>query len=101
MASTPKKKTQSKTRTRSVKVKEGDLVMVTWMDACADIGWEDHRGAKLKPAHCRSIGWVGKSDSDYLVVYADRAHDNEQDHDSNRRLAIPAGWITGIKKVRA
>ena len=82
-------------------IKEGELVVVTWMDACATVGWEDHREGKLKPAHCRSIGWVGKSDVDYLVLYADRAHEDKNDHDSNRRLAIPSGWITGIKKVRA
>lgn len=103
MASTPQKKILKKTRTRKVTVKEGDLVLVTWMDACATVGWEDHRAASLKTAHCRSIGWVGKSPDPEttLILYADRAHDDQEDHDSNRRLAIPAGWITGIKKVRA
>jgi len=104
MASTPKKKPLKKingTKQRKVTVQEGTLVFVTWMDACATVGWEDHREEKLKPAHCKSVGWVGKSDVDYLVLYADRAHDDTNDHDSNRRIAIPAGWITGIKKVRA
>jgi hypothetical protein len=103
MVSTPKKTKPKKTarRYRSVRVTEGDLLMVTWMDATATVGWEDHRQGSLKPAHCRSVGWLGKSTDDYLVLYADRAHEDTQDHDSNRRMAIPAGWITSIKKVRA
>lgn len=102
MASTPQKKTKKKL-TKSVQVAEGELVIVTWMDACADVGWADHRSAALKPAHCRSVGWVGKAadPETMLILYADRAHDNQEDHDSNRRIAIPAGWITGIKKVKA
>lgn len=90
-------------KTRSVQVAEGDLVIVTWMDACADVGWTDHRAASLQPAHCRSVGWVAKAKDPktMLILYADRAHDNQEDHDSNRRIAIPAGWITGIKKVKA
>lgn len=100
MASTPKKKTT--TKPKSVQVKEGELVLVTWMDACATVGWEDHRAANLKTAHCRSVGWVGRSPDpkNVMVLYADRAHDNMEDHDSNRRLAIPAGWITGIKRIK-
>ena len=102
MASTPQKKTPKK-KPKSVQVKEGDLILVTWMDACATVGWEDHRAASLKTAHCKSIGWVGRSpDPDStLILYADKAHEDTEDHDSNRRLAIPAGWITSIKKVRA
>lgn len=85
-----------------MQVKEGELVIVTWMDACADVGWADHRSAALKAAHCRSVGWVGRSPdpATTLILYADRAHDDQEDHDSNRRIAIPAGWITGIKKVK-
>lgn len=99
MASTPRKKTKK----TSIQVSEGELVIVTWMDACATVGWEDHRQATLKAAHCRSVGWVGRSpDPDTtLILYADRAHEDKEDHDSNRRIAIPFGWITGIKKVRA
>lgn len=77
------------------------MLIVTWMDACATVGWEDHREGNLKPAHCRSVGWMGKSEEDYIILYADRAHDDKKDHDSNRRLAIPAGWITSIRKLRA
>lgn len=99
MASTPKKK---KT-TKSIQVAEGELVLVTWMDACATVGWEDHRAAALKPAHCCSVGWVGKAadPETMLILYADKAHEDKDDHDSNRRIAIPAGWITSIKKVKA
>lgn len=103
MASTPQKKTKRATKQKSVQVAEGELVLVTWMDACATVGWEDHRAASLKPAHCRSVGWVGKAaDPDsMLILYADRAHEDKDDHDSNRRIAIPTGWITSIKKVKA
>lgn len=99
MASTPKK---TKT-TKSIQVAEGELVLVTWMDACATVGWEDHRAAALKPAHCCSVGWVGKAadPETMLILYADKAHEDKEDHDSNRRIAIPAGWITSIKKVKA
>jgi hypothetical protein len=108
MASTPLKTKKTKPTTKraptvkSVAVKEGELVIVTWMDACATVGWEDHREAKLKVAHCRSIGWVGRSTdaSKYMLLYSDKAHDDTEDHDSNRRIAIPSGWITGIKKVK-
>ena len=101
MASTPQKKTKPK-KTKFVQVAEGELVIVTWMDAAATVGWEDHRSAALKPAHCRSVGWVGKAadPKTMLILYADRSHDDTDDHDSNRRIAIPAGWITGIKKVK-
>jgi hypothetical protein len=102
MASTPKK-TKKTTKPKSVRVAEGELVLVTWMDACATVGWEDHRSASLKPAHCRSVGWVGKAadPASMLILYADRAHEDKDDHDSNRRIAIPTGWITSIKKVKA
>lgn len=103
MASTPKKKTTPTTKAQAtITVEEGTLVLVTWMDACATVGWEDHRAASLKPAHCRSVGWVGKAadPKSMLILYADRAHDDKDDHDSNRRIAIPTGWITGIKKVK-
>lgn len=102
MASTPKK-TKKTAKPKSVQVAEGELVLVTWMDACATVGWEDHRTASLKPAHCRSVGWVGKAadPESMLILYADRAHEDKDDHDSNRRIAIPTGWITSIKKVKA
>lgn len=101
MASTPQKKTKKKKPTY-VKVREGELAIVTWFDACADVGWEDHRAGRLKPAHCRSVGWIGHTDDpkSMIILYADRAHDNGSDHDSNRRIAIPTGWVTGIKKVK-
>ncbi len=102
MASAPKKTLKKTREPRKVHVRQGDLVIVTWMDACADIGWDDHREQRLAPAHCRSVGWVGatKDPKAYLILYADRAHDEKNDHDSNRRIAIPSGWITGIKRVR-
>ena len=101
MASTPKKKTTPKKAPKTITVNEGDLVLVTWMDALVNLGWEDHREACIKPAHCVSVGWVGRTDSPdtTLVLYADKAHENKDDHDSNRRIAIPAGWITSIKLV--
>lgn len=103
MASAPKKTLKKKKKSASVKVQEGDLLLVTWYDACATVGWEDHRAASLKPAHCRSVGWCGKAadPSSMLILYADRAHEDKDDHDSNRRIAIPTGWITSIKKVKA
>lgn len=103
MASTRTKMTKATKPLRNVSAKEGDLVTVTWMDACASNGWEDHRQAKTKTAHIKSIGWVGSSPDTKttLVLYADKAHENAEDHDSNRRIAIPKGWITSIKKVRA
>lgn len=98
MASTRTKKTK-----RTHKLAEGELVLVTWMDACATVGWEDHRQATLKTAHCLSVGWVGRSPdpTTTLVLYADKAHEDTEDHDSNRRLAIPTGWITSIKRIKA
>ena len=30
-----------------VMVVSGELVLVTWYDACATVGWEDHRAAAL------------------------------------------------------
>lgn len=103
MASTPKKTKTTKKKTPSrIQVKEGELILVTWMDACATVGWEDHRAANLKTAHCKSVGWLGKSPDalSTMVLYADRAFDDKEDHDSNRRIAIPTGWITGIKRIK-
>ena len=101
MASAPKKTLKKKPT--FVKVEEGELVIVTWYDACADVGWTDHRSAALKPAHCRSVGWCGRAadPKTMIILYADRAHEDKDDHDSNRRIAIPTGWITSIKKVKA
>lgn len=103
MASTPKKKPTPKKTPKSITVNEGDLVLVTWMDALVNLGWEDHREVVIKPAHCVSVGWVGRTldPETTLVLYADKAHENSEDHDSNRRIAIPAGWITSIKLVSA
>lgn len=94
--------TRTKTKTRLKLPSEGELVLVSWMDACVHLGWEDHREAKAKTAHCKSIGWVGCSpDPDtMLILYADKAHEDQEDHDSNRRLAVPVGWITSIKRIK-
>lgn len=66
---------------------------VQWVDAVADAGWETNTKAEVHP--CLSVGFVVEETDEAICLAAAISHDQ-----SNARIHIPKGWITGIKKVR-
>ncbi len=66
---------------------------VQWVDAVADAGWETNTKAEVHP--CLSVGFVVEETDEAICLAAAISHDQ-----SNARIHIPKGWITGMKKVR-
>jgi hypothetical protein len=67
------------------------VVIVTWDDAVADVGWKEQHEADL-PQRCTSIGMVVIEDDDCLVVAGTWGMNGEK-METNNRITIPRGWI--------
>lgn len=74
------------------------LVLVQWVDAVTDSGWEIGKGTS-KIDLVSSIGWLLSTDDTEVVLAADVSSDKENQLHTNRRLAIPAQWIKSMKEI--
>lgn len=70
-----------------------DVVLVEWIDIATTPGWSDNdKLLHVKPAHCRSIGFLLDKDSDQITIcsgYAD-------DEDLADITVFPVGVILSI-----
>jgi len=74
------------------------LVLIEWVDAVTEAGWELGKG------HCKvdlvySVGYLLSSDDTEIILAADVSPDRENQLHTNRRLAIPSQWIKDIKEI--
>jgi hypothetical protein len=82
-------------------VKRGTLVLVTWLDAHSEVGWEDVKNVYLKPDVVLSVGWVISDNEDALVLAADvDAKARGRKKDVNRTILIPRGMVIGTTEVQ-
>jgi hypothetical protein len=70
----------------------GTIVYVEWVDAVADIEWQDNVKAEIHP--CKSIGWVVDENKDALCIACTVSMES-----SNARIHIPKAWITKRKVI--
>lgn len=69
------------------------LMYVEWVDAVADVGWDDEP-EKVSVHLIKSVGWLVKDNKNEIVLAADYS-----DGDTNRRIAIPKSWIRNKKPL--
>lgn len=68
------------------------LVYIEWVDAVADIGWEE--GSKADIHAVRTVGFVVSETADAICIASTVSHDN-----SNARMHIPKAWIKKRKVI--
>lgn len=73
--------------------KQPKLMYVEWVDAVADVGWDDDP-EKVGISLIKSVGWLVKENKNEIVLAADYS-----DGDTNRRMAIPKAWIRNKKPL--
>lgn len=79
------------------KIKEGDLVLVHWQDACTRGGWKDKADYKATtPLDVASVGWVLTWAKTHITI-VQTVTDQDSVTDS---ITIPKPWLTRITKLR-
>lgn len=68
------------------------IVYVEWVDAVADVEWQDNVKAEIHP--CKSIGWIVDETKDALCIACTVSMDS-----SNARMHIPKAWITNRRVI--
>jgi hypothetical protein len=81
-----------KTKTKRNLATSGTIVYVEWVDAVADVEWEDNVKAEIHP--CKSIGWIVDETKDALCIACTVSMES-----SNARMHIPKAWITKRKVI--
>lgn len=76
-----------------MKRKKLPIELIEWVDAVADIGWED--GKALDVHTCYSVGKV-VHETERAIIIAGTFSDNE---DTNCRMAIPKAWIVSRRSI--
>lgn len=67
-------------------MKSPRLVYVEWIDATVESGWAEK--LDLKTHFVKSVGWLMDETKNELILAADYSPP-----ETNRRIAIPLGWI--------
>ena len=91
-------KDKTKTTSKTDNFTGPKLVLIEWVDAVTEAGWELGKG------HCKidlvySVGYIISRDDTEIILAADVSPDRENQLHTNRRLAIPSQWIKGIKEI--
>ena len=71
----------------------GTIVYVEWVDAVADVEWQDNVKAEIHP--CKSIGWIVDETKDALCIACTVSMES-----SNARMHIPKAWIKKRKVIK-
>lgn len=82
-----------------MRLQRGTLVVVDWLDAVADHGWDD--ASRAKAERVRSVGVlcaVGRDGT--LSLAADFDPSEKHKGDTNRRIVIPGGMVKRVRRVR-
>ena len=76
------------------------LVKVTWIDIVrSGDAWSTHEDLKeIKPAECRSVGWLVKEEDDFIVL-ATHIGTDWKDEDMGILTAIPMCVISCVQDV--
>lgn len=73
----------------------GDLVLIEWQDIQTDHGWESMT-ADVKPAECKSVGFVTSAIAGRYVVLAGMVgvEVSTKSGETNLRQSIPWGCVS-------
>jgi hypothetical protein len=74
------------------------LVLVEWVDAVTDTGWEVGKGHS-KIDLVQSIGWLISKNNTEITLAGDVSSDKDGLLHTNRRLSVPAQWIKSMKDI--
>ena len=77
------------------KLKRGDIVLVTWEDACSSARWWKEKEVKYwskSGARCKSVGFYFGSNKKYITLYM-----NISPEEIGELMNIP---ISTIKKIK-
>ena len=80
------------TKKRKRVVATPKLVYLEWVDAVADLGWEENVKASLH--ECHTVGYIIDETKDAIVVAATWSKTM-----SNARMHIPKAWIVKRKAI--
>ena len=73
------------------------IVEVEWVDACGQAGWRDIAVYNdLIPAACKTAGYLLKRSKNEIILSLTQ---NDQ-HDLNQCICIPASWIVKVRKLK-
>lgn len=82
----------------SQRIKNGDLVLVDWEDACSSGRWMDReRAAKTEALQCQSAGFLVRNDRKIVSVASGRCGDNDTVSDVT---TIPRSNVKRIRRLR-
>lgn len=87
---------------REIKIKEGEIVELTWFDAFGRGSWcatGDVMNGLYHPVECLIIGYFIKEDKNFYVLSMGLQHD-PQDAPFLHLEFIPKGCVTKIKKLK-
>jgi hypothetical protein len=74
------------------------LVLIEWVDAVTDTGWEVGKGHS-KIDLVQSIGWLIQKDDTQVIIAGDVSSDKDGLLHTNRRLSVPAQWIKLVRNI--
>ena len=83
---------------RISKIKEGDTVLVTWIDSLAKGGWyseEEIEDFIKRDKNCYSIGYYYKAINKFIILYA-----NTYGNELGNLTVIPKKAIINIKLLK-
>jgi hypothetical protein len=78
---------------RRTDVATTSIVYVHWVDAVADVGWQET--AKAEVHDCHTVGYIVDETPEALCVAS-----TISDKDSNARMHIPKAWIKKRKVIK-
>ena len=72
------------------------LVIVDWLDANTESGWQTIKDIKHEPTLIRTVGWLLSQDDKCLVMFSSYTEDG----DAGEVTTIPAPWVQKVKPLR-
>lgn len=78
------------------KIKEGTLLIVTWIDICENASWlEDSKAQSTQPIVCKNVGWFINDDLLSIRLSWSVASDGDK-----AITVIPKGVIREVKQIK-
>ena len=77
-------------------MKQGDMVLIDWLDTSVINGWQDACNTPNHPALCHSVGFWIDEDEEGVTVSFSRSDQGLV----MEKKTIPKGCVKSIKKLR-
>ena len=82
-------------------IKRGQLVEVTWTDACSTHGWFSEDELRLATCHdMTTVGYLVRRSRTDIALAQTHVLDDETRGKWGEIWAIPAGWIKRVRRLK-